>query len=241
VARSRQASLLDFVGEVEAAALSDHAQLLEVISDGLARLVPCDRAVCASWDPQARGTSSSDSELQAFRRAHIDLWNCWAQRQHPVVVYWANTKDGAAVRFSDLISRRALHRLPIYDYFWRPFGVEHNFGVRIEFARGRGVDLSCTRAHKDFSEDERDLVERLRPYLVRILRRTDAAPFAETLRARFGLSHREAEVLALVTRGKTNLETATTLFIAAGTVRKHLEHVYAKLGVTTRTQAAASP
>lgn len=130
--------------------------------------------------------------------------------------------------------------MPIYDYFWRPFGVEYDFGVRIEFAHARGIDLSCTRSHRDFSEEERDLVERLRPYLVAILRRTDAAPFAETLRARFGLSHREAEVLALVTRGKTNPETASTLFLSPATVRKHLEHVYAKLGVATRTQAATS-
>jgi DNA-binding NarL/FixJ family response regulator len=58
------------------------------------------------------------------------------------------------------------------------------------------------------------------------------------LRVEFGISRREAEVLALVARGQTNTQIAATLFLSASTVRKHLEHIYAKLGVTTRTLAA---
>lgn len=53
-----------------------------------------------------------------------------------------------------------------------------------------------------------------------------------------GLTRREAEVLTWVARGKSNAEIAAALFIAPGTVKKHLEHIYAKLGVRTRTEAA---
>ena len=49
---------------------------------------------------------------------------------------------------------------------------------------------------------------------------------------------REREVLALVAAGKTNREIATVLAISARTVQKHLEHVFQKLGVETRTAAA---
>jgi DNA-binding CsgD family transcriptional regulator len=52
-----------------------------------------------------------------------------------------------------------------------------------------------------------------------------------------GLTRREAEVLTWVARGKSNAEIAAALFIAPGTVKKHLEHIYAKLGVRTRTEA----
>jgi DNA-binding CsgD family transcriptional regulator len=45
-------------------------------------------------------------------------------------------------------------------------------------------------------------------------------------------------VLAWVARGKTNREIAETLWITPATVRKHLENIYAKLGVRTRTAAA---
>ncbi len=53
------------------------------------------------------------------------------------------------------------------------------------------------------------------------------------------LTAREREVLAWVARGKTNPEIARLLWVSPGTVRKHLENVYAKLGVNTRTAAVA--
>jgi DNA-binding CsgD family transcriptional regulator len=54
-----------------------------------------------------------------------------------------------------------------------------------------------------------------------------------------GLTARERQILAWVARGKTNAEVAEILWIAPGTVRKHLENIYAKLGVRTRTAAVA--
>jgi DNA-binding CsgD family transcriptional regulator len=53
------------------------------------------------------------------------------------------------------------------------------------------------------------------------------------------LTPREQEVLSWVSRGKTNAEVALLLSVSPGTVRKHLENVYAKLGVKTRTAAVA--
>jgi DNA-binding CsgD family transcriptional regulator len=53
------------------------------------------------------------------------------------------------------------------------------------------------------------------------------------------LTARERDVLAWVARGKTNAEIAQLLWLAPSTVRKHLENVYAKLGVSTRTAAVA--
>ena len=55
--------------------------------------------------------------------------------------------------------------------------------------------------------------------------------------AEYGLTPRELEVLAWVTKGKTNPEIAQILSLSARTVQKHLEHVYQKLGVETRTTA----
>jgi DNA-binding CsgD family transcriptional regulator len=56
--------------------------------------------------------------------------------------------------------------------------------------------------------------------------------------ARLSLTEREREILALVAAGKTNAEIATVLSISARTVQKHLEHIFPKLGVETRTAAA---
>jgi DNA-binding CsgD family transcriptional regulator len=54
-----------------------------------------------------------------------------------------------------------------------------------------------------------------------------------------GLTPREAEVLAWAARGRTNSEIANILTISARTVQKHLERIFQKLGVESRTAAAA--
>nr|WP_231935225.1 response regulator transcription factor [Micromonospora viridifaciens] len=54
------------------------------------------------------------------------------------------------------------------------------------------------------------------------------------------LSQRELEVLTLVARGASNREAAARLFISEATVKTHLLHVYAKLGVNDRAAAVAA-
>ena len=53
-----------------------------------------------------------------------------------------------------------------------------------------------------------------------------------------GLTEREVEVLRLVTRGLTNREIAETLVLSEHTVRRHLQNVFARLGVSSRAAAA---
>jgi DNA-binding NarL/FixJ family response regulator len=53
------------------------------------------------------------------------------------------------------------------------------------------------------------------------------------------LSPRESEILALVSKGLSNKEVGNTLGISIGTVRIHLGHIYEKLHVRCRTEAAA--
>ncbi|WP_030383227.1 MULTISPECIES: response regulator [unclassified Streptomyces] len=54
------------------------------------------------------------------------------------------------------------------------------------------------------------------------------------------LSSREREVLALVAKGTSNREIARALFISEATVKTHLTHLYAKLGVKDRAAAVAA-
>ncbi len=54
------------------------------------------------------------------------------------------------------------------------------------------------------------------------------------------LSQRELEVVALIAKGSTNRDAARQLFISEATVKTHLLHVYAKLGVNDRAAAVAA-
>lgn len=75
------------------------------------------------------------------------------------------------------------------------------------------------------------------PWRALLLRERRAEPpSAASLRA-LGLTIREAQVLRLLCCGKHDREIARELVISSATVRKHLEHVYRKLGVDSRAQA----
>lgn len=74
-----------------------------------------------------------------------------------------------------------------------------------------------------------------------LLRVVAADPTSDTalLRERFGLTAREAEVLLWLGRGKPNRDIAEILGLSPRTVNKHLEQIYAKLGVENRASATA--
>jgi DNA-binding CsgD family transcriptional regulator len=65
-----------------------------------------------------------------------------------------------------------------------------------------------------------------------------AQPTAGSL-CRLGLTPRQDEILLWVARGKTNAEIGAILGLSSRTVHKHTEHIFVRLGVETRTAAAA--
>jgi DNA-binding NarL/FixJ family response regulator len=71
-----------------------------------------------------------------------------------------------------------------------------------------------------------------------VLREASDTAMIEAMTLAFRLTAREAEVLYWVVKGKTNRDVAEILSMSPKTVTKHLEHVYTKLGVETRTAAA---
>ena len=75
-------------------------------------------------------------------------------------------------------------------------------------------------------------------FLLRLAKDTSADLPAE-FSSELGLTTREGEVLSWLSKGKTNRDIAQILGLSPRTVDKHLEQIYAKLGVENRTAAAA--
>ncbi|GHE04356.1 response regulator [Streptomyces alanosinicus] len=65
------------------------------------------------------------------------------------------------------------------------------------------------------------------------------SPMGQSIRSRFRLSTREAEIMDLIASGMTNQQIAAACFISEKTVKNHINRIFAKLQTTTRSQAAA--
>jgi DNA-binding CsgD family transcriptional regulator len=167
--------------------------------------------------------------------------------QNPLVDYYLRTKVGRAVRFSDLITRRELHRLDLYREVYEPLGVEYQIAFTLPSASQRVLGIALSRAKRDFTATERDLLNLLRPYMIQAYR--NALAYTELARGAgrqivladlrpLGLTDRQAEVLRLVAMGRSDKAAADTLGIGIRTVQKHLEHCYRILEVSDRSRAA---
>jgi DNA-binding CsgD family transcriptional regulator len=167
--------------------------------------------------------------------------------ENPLVAYYLHSKDGRALRFSDFITRRELHRLDLYREVYQPLGVEYQIAFTLPSSSHKVLGIALSRSKRDFTVTERDLLNLARPYLIQAYRNalahTELARGAgrqiliEDLRA-LGLSTRQAEVLRMVAMGCSDRDAAIALGIGVRTAQKHLEHCYRALGVRGRSQAA---
>ena len=76
--------------------------------------------------------------------------------------------------------------------------------------------------------------------LMLVLEERGAPPGPAAL-MKLGLTPREAEVLCGIAQGKSNPDIATILEASVRTVHKHVEHIFQKLGLETRSAATVAP
>ncbi len=227
----------------EAAGIEDHQPFPSAFLAALRRLVPCDFVAFNELDRMLErqlGYVADPPDVAAAFDAPITYWQ--ARADHPLCRYHESSGDWRAYRLSDFVTLRDLRRTPLYDEWVRPAGQTHLITV------GLDAPLSHTKVfllHRpngpDFDQRDCAVLDALRVYfegryaLSQTPRQTvDGAQELATLTAR------EREVLLLVADGLTNAAIAERLWISPGTVRRHLENVYTKLGVHTRTAAVAS-
>lgn len=205
----------------------------------LNELIPCDDLGYSDLDRVRRrvldyvGTDDEgdgDGDHEPFWRI-VD--------EHPLCRHHQAYTDFSAIRLSDVISRPRLVNSRIYAEWFRPLGIEAQLEVGITSSRTRTRNFVLDRAHGDFSLRDRAILELVRPHLGRIHEMTELRRAAGTCQPDDldRLTAREAEILELVAAGLTNAAIAERLWVSPGTVKKHLENVYAKLGVANRAAA----
>jgi DNA-binding CsgD family transcriptional regulator len=85
---------------------------------------------------------------------------------------------------------------------------------------------------RDFDERDRLLLTLLRPHLIAAFRAAERCRQAPA-----ALTTRQLELLQYVAQGYTNTQIARRMQLSEGTVRTHLNHIYERLGVASRTAA----
>lgn len=171
----------------------------------------------------ARAARAARNALDAFGHAALVLrpdsaqvvWQTPLARQL-MQAHFGNPATVAPPELCDWV-RQALARAPAEPGSGPPTWVRTEGARRLSFA-----------LHESTGEGEWMLV----------MRESNDSAQIEALVQAFKLTTREAEVLYWVVRGKTNRDIGDILGSSAATVKKQLEHVYAKLGVETRTAAA---
>jgi DNA-binding CsgD family transcriptional regulator len=119
-----------------------------------------------------------------------------------------------------------------------------NMGLTVEDAKARRVGIALHRSLRDFNDADSAALDALRPHIVtayrNALRHREATGVKSDSSApqASALTKRENEVLYWVSMGKTNGEVGEIIGAKPMTVKKHLEHIYDKLGVPNRTAAA---
>lgn len=172
---------------------------------------------------QARHGAQARNALDAFGHAALTV----------------RVRDGRLV-WQTPLARRLLDdylALPLPDRLPEPLAQWAHAQAETRRAGREGVPWSVSQGprrltlvlHEDTGDGE---------WLV-VMRESSDAATVQSLGAALKLTAREAEVLYWVVKGKTNRDIAEILGMSPRTVNKHLEHVFEKLGVETRTAAAS--
>jgi DNA-binding CsgD family transcriptional regulator len=101
-------------------------------------------------------------------------WRTYADflPENPLSQHVLRTKDGSARRISDFISQDELHATGLYQHVFRPLGIEYQLGFTLPAPRPLRIGVALSRHGKDFTDDECDLVNAVRPHLIQAYRTT---------------------------------------------------------------------
>ena len=205
--------------------------LPQLVSSELTTLSVCDldsghrKVVC----DQPGAISRRD--LQVFDRYFFD---------HPLVREHGRNAAAVTRRIEDQLPGSAFQRTPLFNDYYRAIRIDHVMAVPIYGDRHVLISFVLNRSKRGFSDRERERVEVIRPHLGHLYRLSARTPCHDDALTEIEapLTARERDVLDWLAAGKTDKDIAAILAISPRTVQKHLQRIYEKLGVETRTAAA---
>ena len=155
---------------------------------------------------------------------------------HPAVLsYLEPGDDRSPRRVSDVVPNQLWWSSRPYNEVFRERGGRYQLSLVTRLSATTGVGWVLTRGTHDFTDDEVDVARLLLPQLVTMGELARTKPASEE--RCHPLTTRERAVLDLLATGMSAAAIAHRLGITEATTRKHLAHIYAKLGVHDRLSA----
>jgi DNA-binding CsgD family transcriptional regulator len=232
-------------------ALLERDQLVDAMLAALQRNLPSDYVSINDIGPTPEEVVAVISPPQP---EHLHQVYGELAHENPLTARYIETRDARPYRFSDVTTAAELHRTELYRRVYAPLGVEYQMAFALPAPSGRVLGVALSRSNRDYSDAEKGMIERARPFLIQAWRNAldytavvrvrnltelaDPEAAIETLRER-DLTRRQAEVLLLIARGHSAANVAHELELSDRTVHKHLELSYRTLGVNSRWAAAA--
>lgn len=232
-------AVLDLLGALHEA--RDPNELAVVLLERLRPVVPADLISFNEIDLAAGAPSRVRFDPQLVLGRDLITAFDRLQHQHPLIADYRSTSDPRPRRLSDFISLPRLRSLDLWREVFRHLETNRQLALVVATAPGPLVALGIDRSGPDFTDRDLAVAELLQAHLgaafehVRL--RQAIGRRAGQLTAR--LTRREREVLALLAGGRSNREIARLLLVTPRTVEKHVENLLGKLGVSSRTAAAA--
>jgi DNA-binding CsgD family transcriptional regulator len=218
---------LDLIGVMSESAL-DKATFAQLGVDKLPQLVASEfttLSICHLASGRREVFGMPAGALSADDRAAFDRHF----HEHPLVRYHGYQGGRSTQRISDALPLSEFRRSALFNDYYKRVRIDHAMALPIYVANGLLVSFVLNRTRRDFTDRERALLDVLRPHLARIYARMTGPN---------RLTGRESEVLRWVAAGKSDAQIGAILRISPRTVQKHLQSVYEKLGVESRTAAA---
>jgi DNA-binding CsgD family transcriptional regulator len=210
---------------------------------GVRELIPCDNISFQLMDVAEQRvrllhvTDDGVSRKESVGRTDEFLQMFWQE-------FWE--EDGCAGPLTTGDYSTLLHKASTHDrrsYANTPLGSQFaSMGVKDEVlvpmtplgGTDRRLLLFRNQGSPDFSEREKAMLALARPHVAELHSRRE-----RELRGEPNLTPRQWEVLRQVATGAGNTQIARALGLSEATVRKHLENVFLRLGVQSRTEAVA--
>lgn len=218
--------------------------------EGLSRLIESDILIYNEIYPGRIRADFVDEPARVIADPQRATFERYAH-QHPLITHYARTRERYPRKVSDYLTLSQFQNLALHSEFFRPLGLNYQMAVTIPSTPELVIGIALNRSRADFSERDRAVLEAIRPHLAQAHRNvtersaleeraeaTERALWSSPAGDLASLTRREHQVLVLVANGKTNPQIADCLSLSPRTVQKHLEHIYEKVGVRTRTAAA---